>query len=284
MKFILLICAALVAVSALKSETKPNVYLKVQYQTSSLSTNRADGEMISNSGNYILQVAGKLSYYYDPQTYYIDSLENDPVGSQICRQAWTDAFEEFSRTGAKPFEILGEKGFLRKGAYKALKDFNFGKITVWDTAGGDKFRYDVDMEELSWEIGDSIKNVLGYECQSATADYHGRKWTAWFAPDVAVQDGPWQLCGLPGLIMEATTSDGEYGFIVTGLQKCDEALKEPFEDDKYFKSTRKLMLKAKAYSRDNRSQFISGLTGGNVNINDPKFKEKVDYIETDYAE
>lgn len=43
MKFILLICAALVAVSALKSETKPNVYLKVQYQTSSLLTNRADG-------------------------------------------------------------------------------------------------------------------------------------------------------------------------------------------------------------------------------------------------
>ena len=77
--------------------------------------------MISNSGNYVLQVAGKLSYYYDPQTYYIDSLENDPVGSQICRQAWTDAFEEFSRTGAKPFEILGEKDFSAREPIKLLK-------------------------------------------------------------------------------------------------------------------------------------------------------------------
>ncbi len=64
---------------------------------------------------------------------------------------------------------------------------------------------------------DSVKNILGYDCFKAIAPYRGRRWTAWFAPEIPVQDGPWKLCGLPGLILEAYDTNHEYSFTATGL-------------------------------------------------------------------
>lgn len=140
------------------------------------------------------------------------------------------------------------------------------------------------MNDLEWEICNSTITVLDYECNLATADYHGRKWHVWFAPDVPVQDGPWQLCGLPGLIMKAETDDGEYGFVITGLQKCHEPFKPILiQEDQLYKTKRKSFLKMKNYSRRNRSAQISAMTGGKVTVN-ADYKGKDDYIETDYHE
>ena len=119
----------------------------------------------------------------------------------------------------------------------------------------------------------------------ANADYHGWKWYAWFTPEIPAQDGPWQLCGLPGLIMEAVTVDGEYGFNIKGIQQCDESLGDSYENpDKIFKSTRKAVLRMKDYGNRNRAAQVSAMTGGKVNIKQTEYKENIDFIETDYHE
>lgn len=102
---------------------------------------------------------------------------------------------------------MKEKGLLPESQYKCRKNFSENSITVWDSSSADRYQYYVDMNDLAWELNDSTATVFEYECNLATADYHGRKWKAWFALDVPVQDGPWQLCGLPGLIMKAETDD-----------------------------------------------------------------------------
>ncbi len=57
--------------------------------------------------------------------------------------------------------------------------------------------------ELKWVVGNESKKIAGYNCIKATTSYRGRKWNAWFAPDIAVPFGPWKLHGLPGIILEA---------------------------------------------------------------------------------
>ena len=267
------------------ADERPTAIMKVEYETTHLSHNIRTGKPIVSTDKYLLQIAPGSSYYYDPQTYLIDSLDNDPNGRIALDRIRNESYEECMKTGKDAFEYQKEKGIMRNKRYKCLKDFNNSNITIWDSSMGDKYRYEVAMDDLNWELGDSIKEVMGYECHSATADYHGRHWTAWFAPELAIQDGPWQLCGLPGLIMEAYTDDGSYRFDIKGLQSCNEVFKDPYEDEKYFHTKRTSFLKMKDYSRRNRSAQISAMTKGKVTLNGSvNYTGTDDYIETDYHE
>lgn len=276
----LLFCT-LASVAIGKSETLPRAVMKAQYTAIAAESRKENGDTFSTNYQFILQIAPGYSYYYNPRTYYVDSLEHDPAGRKVLEQITSAAFEEFMRSGAQPFKIMEEKGVMQQSRTLNRKNFAAGVIDVWDSTGGDKHHYTVPMDDIKWEILDSTKTVMGYECQLAEADYHGRKWYAWFAQEIPVTDGPWQLCGLPGLILEAETADKLYSFEINGLEKCDEPLKEPFDTEKYYNSDRIAFLKVKAYGRNNRSAQINAMTGGKVNIN-MKQKEYFDLIETDY--
>ena len=245
------ICLA--TASAMAFADSPRAFLKAEYEIMSKTLDTNTGDTITNTGKYMLRIGHGQSFYFDPQTNRIDSLENDPQGKIILEQAKDAALKKAmadmeAGLGATWFETREKMGITRGSRYKNMKDFNTRTITVWDSQMGDHYRYPVEMDDLQWELLDSTKIVLDYECQLAFADYHGRKWYAWFAPEIPVQDGPWQLCGLPGLIMEAVTADGEYGFTIKGVQQCDEPLGDPYENpDKIFKTTRIAVLRAKDY-------------------------------------
>lgn len=45
--------------------------------------------------------------------------------------------------------------------------------------------------KMEWKINeDSIKNILGYDCQLAETDFRGRNWKAWFTIDIPLSYGP----------------------------------------------------------------------------------------------
>ncbi|MBD5346257.1 MAG: GLPGLI family protein [Bacteroides sp.] len=100
--------------------------------------------------------------------------------------------------------------------YKNIPD---GKVTERAYFDLERWQYTEDWEKPEWEISDESKEIIGYQCFKATTDYRGRRWTAWFAPEIPVQDGPWKLCGLPGLILEAYDTDKNYHFEADGLQQ-----------------------------------------------------------------
>ncbi|MBD5356786.1 MAG: GLPGLI family protein [Bacteroides sp.] len=268
----------------------PRAFLKAEYESMSKTINTNTGDTITNNKNFVLRIGHGQSFYFDPQTNRIDSLENDPQGKIMLQQADDAAMQKAianmnAGLGETWFDIREKMGINRGSRYKNMKDFNTRTITVWDSQMGDRYRYPVEMDDLQWELMDSTKMVLDYECQLATADYHGRKWYVWFTSEIPVQDGPWQLCGLPGLIMEAIAKDGEYGFTIKGIQQCDEPLGDPYENpDKIFKTTRIAVLRMKDYGRRNRAAQISTMTGGKVNLKQTEYKDNIDYIETDYHE
>lgn len=269
----------------ISAEERHEAFLKAQYEQWSI-LGSGTGKEYTKTDKFILQIGEGTSYYYDPQTYYVDSLMNDPVGRGIYDETFSKLLKEsLADNSGNLFQKLDELGLSGKSRYRAIKDFPESKITVYDWISPDFYEYNVDMSDLNWELADSTMTVLGYECNMATADYHGRKWKAWFAPEVPVQDGPWQLCGLPGLIMKAVTDDGLFGFEITGLETCNEMFKQTYiNKDKLFKSKRKSYLKMKDYSRRNRGVMISAMTNGKVNPKNADYKGNDDFMETDYNE
>ena len=261
------------------AEDRPLATLKAEYKAISHELNN-DGDTLQNINKFILQMAPEKSYFYNPQSYYVDSMENDPQGRILYEEALKASISQ----GKDMFKFLSQQGFMPESRYRCLKDFNNNNMRIWDSNMGSKYRYDIDMADLIWELGDSIKTVVGYECQNAYSDYHGRKWEAWFSPDIPIKDGPWQLFGLPGLIMEATTDDGLYSFEIIGIQECNESFKPTFEDEKYFITKRKSFLKQKDYSRKNRAAMVNAMTNGKVNLSNSinSSENNIDFIETDY--
>ncbi|HJE39010.1 MAG TPA: GLPGLI family protein [Candidatus Amulumruptor caecigallinarius] len=131
-----------------------------------------------------------------------------------CDKATFWAMEQARVVSGKRDDTQLPSGHYWSYVYKNIPE---GKVTERCYFDMERWQYSEDWEKPEWEIGDSIKIVLGYECIEASANYRGRTWTAWFAPELPVQEGPWKLCGLPGLILEAHDANSDYIFEATGL-------------------------------------------------------------------
>ncbi|WP_289287823.1 GLPGLI family protein [uncultured Duncaniella sp.] len=179
-----------------------------------------------------------------------------------------------------------------KGALYVFKSLQNRTTTVYDKYGlGEYGRYDEPFTEFVWTISDSTKNVIGYDCFMAETDYHGRHWTVWFTPEIPLQDGPWKLCGLPGLILEATDSTDQHSFIATGIENSNQEIYPIYEPRKYDKMKRIDMLKAYSDYQKNagatsRILIMDTPDGSKVNMDAPKQRkansQNIDFLETDY--
>lgn len=65
-------------------------------------------------------------------------------------------------------------------------------------------------ERIRWELLPRTDSVCGYGCHTAMAEFRGRRWTVWYAPDIPVAYGPWKFAGLPGLVLQAEDAAGEF--------------------------------------------------------------------------
>ncbi len=106
---------------------------------------------------------------------------------------------------------------------------------------------------LNWEIFDEKKTIGGVEVTKASCRLHGREWTAWFAESIPYPEGPWELGGLPGLILEAYDSDNQHEFTLLHLKPVDKDIFD--RSDKYEKTSRKAFLK---YRKDRYEADRSG--------------------------
>lgn len=136
------------------------------------------------------------------------------------------------------------------------------------TASMESFKCVENLDPQSWQFSSDTLRVLGYLCQKATTSFRGREYTAWFAPEIPINEGPWKLFGLPGLILKANTSDGIFSFEAIGL----ENLKELFismDKDTYSNCTRQEFAKYRAKKRDRllARHYMNGrlIVGGTPN-------------------
>ena len=56
-----------------------------------------------------------------------------------------------------------------------------------------------------WTLCEDTTSILGMECKKATTNFRGRYWEVWYTEDIPISQGPWKLCGLPGMILKANS-------------------------------------------------------------------------------
>ena len=72
----------------------PRAFLKAEYESMSKTINTNTGDTITNNRDFVLRIGQGQSFYFDPQTNRIDSLENDPQGKIMLEQADNAAMEK----------------------------------------------------------------------------------------------------------------------------------------------------------------------------------------------
>lgn len=99
------------------------------------------------------------------------------------------------------------------------KNLKKNQLISYESIYGEKKFYLIkeDLPEFDWNIENETKEILGYQVQRATTHFRGREYEVWFAPAINLQDGPWKFYGLPGLILEAKSTDNFVEFLAYEL-------------------------------------------------------------------
>lgn len=235
MKRIILTSAAL-ALTVLTVSAKPNkkdenkVIDKLKYTITYRTKSVRDTTKTDSEGRYDyenddmqLEVGEKVSYFYSA-TYraYEEELRKSVDANNIAIPTSTSA-----------------RGSISMDFYR---NYPTGKSTYLDKVIREKFRITEPLEQPQWDIiADSTKQILNYDCQMARCTFKGRTWTAWFTADIPLDNGPWKLCGLPGLILRAYDSKQQYIFDCVGMKQAGEGENITYDSkfDKYAASTMK---------------------------------------------
>jgi len=285
-RIVILIYIAAVALSLFAAEkpTHSEATLEVKYKYE-YAMSHIDS-LKYKTDDMLLQIASDESRFFSLKTEFYDSLAAAPGGAELIRDMQMDALNKSGAikrdasgnitsitVDSKAFENVPRRG-IRFNVYKYPLQNN---MKVFDCLGNDDTvnTWDLPMDEIVWEPGDSTTFILGYECQNATAVYHGRRWIAWFAPDVPVGEGPWQLCGLPGIILMAEADGAEYRFTATSINECKEVIKDMPGEHMIEKCSRKDFRRQEADIAKNPGKIY----GISSSVKNDLFH---DLIETDY--
>ncbi len=124
----------------------------------------------------------------------------------------------------------------------------------------------VTEETMMLEVGKNLSKFYSYTkyvCDSVLAvdfacQLKGRTWTAWFTAEIPISEGPWKLCGLPGLILKAEDSEGHYSFTATGVEQCHTYRPILFDGKKHEPMNRKAYNKVHERYYADPVGFITG--------------------------
>ena len=282
MRTIQLLFAVLLSLSCYAQDLTviDTIKLKCSYEYKYLADTTATTNKKYYSDILHLQIGSKSSKCFSYRTYQIDSISAYGDYHKYIRDIMLKARNE----GLSRNEMIMKVPVRGMTTY-VFKNHPDGKVTVLDNIFTDEFQYEDDINPQEWDLQeDSVKTIHGHECQKATCNFRGREWTAWFALDVPISDGPWKFSGLPGLIMEVYDKGVQHYFCINGLQQMDSAEPLYFGIDgknvsKFQKVKRADLLKKQYdYFRD-PEKYRTMSTGISFGFSPGKYEVKHDLLE-----
>lgn len=103
-----------------------------------------------------------------------------------------------------------------------VKDYRENSTSIIEeylNGGHNAFKQN-SMTTESWTIlNSSDSTIVGLKAYKAECQLGGRTWIAWFTPEIPISDGPYKFSGLPGLILKLDSTEGDFSFHISGIQK-----------------------------------------------------------------
>lgn len=206
-RFFTLVAIITLAASAAKAQQPDTALLLVHYKFSHVrDTTHRD---IPYKEDMVLVIGQHAGVYRS----YTRQLEKAQVKKQISEQAGAGGNirlnTHFSGTGSEYFQYPNEHKLIRK-------ENLFGNFLITEP-----------LPAINWQITGDTATYGDLHCQKATAHFKGRDYIAWFCPDLPLHVGPWELTGLPGVIVEAYDTKKDVQFLFDGIEKAGPVATAP---------------------------------------------------------
>ena len=209
-----------------------NFYYKLDYTPDKRNSNK------KKETTCILQIGKEYSKFYD-----LNALKKDSLIEKFSHQ---------ESIGAKEMNQIFSVQDIWQNTI--LKSFSSKKTIIQDNAYK-YYQYEEDYPSFKWNVLSETKIILGYSCQKATMVFRGRKYVAWYAKDLPINNGPYLFADLPGLILEIEDTKNHFHFIAVAADKksYDIYLRN---EDRILKVTREKFRTVQKSYYDNPGFFI----------------------------
>lgn len=149
----------------------------------------------------VLDVTPNGSKFYSYEKYKSDSI----IAIELEKQ---------SKANSHIIDI--KPNYKGKVNYTVSKEYPTFKTLIQNRLGNNRYKI-LDERTMNWQIKAEKQQIGEFNTQKAEANLYGRKWIAWFAADLLIQDGPYKFHGLPGLIVKIEDETKSYSFELKGI-------------------------------------------------------------------
>ena len=202
-RFGIVIIMCLMCCSSKAIEVLDTSYLHVNYEAK-LKMNKKKKHI---NRNVVLEIGKDVSVCYDSKFRQFIALDDSLKMVRASVGEWIRTMENNGTLGRT----------VSFAVYKHLPAMN--ELTYTDEIFRYLYYYEQELPAIDWQMQNADSVVCGYSCSKAVGKWRGRRWTVWYSMDIPIDDGPWKLQGLPGLILHAEDAQGDFFFTCVGIEE-----------------------------------------------------------------
>ena len=185
-----------------------------EYAVIADSTNKAD----VHKELLVLDVSPTGSLFYSYDKFKSDSIQTIEINKQ---------------SNSKSEIINIKQDYKGKVFYTISKKYPTFKTFLHTGMGNDNYKI-VDDRKPIWTISSDQQKIGEFQAQKAQANLYGRKWTAWFATELPIQDGPYKFQGLPGLIVKIEDETKTHSYELKGIANYIDTNKLSLDEERNY--------------------------------------------------
>lgn len=211
--------------NAKAEERIDKAFMRIMYAFT--QKNYTQESLSSRTDTMALDIGFNLSEFYDVTAFAKDSLKyllfsreriksvtlikNQHIAENAINMNKTFRGNTITPNSYISFTIYKDRD--NKNIYTFDKTSDFEKKSIF---------LNEEINPQQWDIESDTCRILDYLCHKATTQFRGRKYEVYFAPEIPVNEGPWKLYGLPGLILAAETTDGYFSFQAIAIKELND--------------------------------------------------------------